>query len=78
MSYHCILAVVVALVVTVGPTIWALVLSARTTPKAIVWRKICLTPFDKDLAVSLVLHLGLGFSLGVLPATYLLFLILER
>jgi len=77
-SSPCVPAVAVALFVTVGPAVWALVLSARTAPKTMSWRKICLAPFDKDATASLMLHLGLGFSLGVLPVTYLMFLILER
>ena len=57
-----------------GPIIWAFILGIWTAPTKISWRKICLAPFDKDSTLSLLLHFGLGFILGVLPISYLLYL----
>ena len=68
---------VVAVVVSFGPAIWALILSVRTAPKSMSWRKVCLAPFDKDSTASLVLHLGLGLVLAVFPITHLLNLVLD-
>jgi len=64
-----------ACALTLGPTVWAIVLAIRSAPKFMSLPKACLTPFDKDSWASLVLHLGLGIFLGVLPATYLLLLL---
>jgi len=68
---------VVAVVVPFGPAIWAFILSVRTAPKSMSWRKFCLAPFDKDSTGSLVLHLGLGLVLAVFPISHLLSLVLD-
>eukprot|EP00536_Pseudo-nitzschia_multiseries_P004586 jgi/Psemu1/285196/fgenesh1_pg.77_\ len=47
-----------------------------TKSPAVPWQKACLAPFDKDSTASLVLHLGAGVILGILPATYLVYLVL--
>jgi hypothetical protein len=60
-----------------GPIIWAFILSIWTAPTKSSWRKICLAPFDKDSTSSLLLHFGLGFILGVLPISYLLYLVID-
>ncbi|OEU11370.1 hypothetical protein FRACYDRAFT_263549 [Fragilariopsis cylindrus CCMP1102] len=57
-----------------GPLLWAFILGIWTAPTRISWRKMFLAPFDKDSTFSLVLHFGLGFILGVLPISYLLYL----
>ena len=67
----------VAVVISIGPSVWATVLALLSAPKSISWKKACLAPFDKDSLASLVLHVGLGVVLAVLPATHLLFLVLE-
>ena len=67
----------IAFVATVGPALWAVALALVNAPKAISRKKACLAPFDRDSPASLGLHLGLGILLGVLPATHLLFLVLQ-
>ena len=67
----------VAIVVSMGPAVWAVILAIASAPKSISWNKAFLAPFDKDSIASLVLHLGMGFVLGVIPATHLLFLFLQ-
>ncbi len=66
-----------AVLLSMGPAVWALLLDVLTRPSSLSWRKAMLAPFDKDSTVSLVLHIGLGFLLGVFPATYLLDIILS-
>ena len=66
-----------AVVISIGPSVWATVLALMSAPKSFSWKKACLAPFDKDCVASLVLHSGLGFILGVLPVTHLLFLVFE-
>jgi sterol desaturase/sphingolipid hydroxylase (fatty acid hydroxylase superfamily) len=68
-----------AITLSVGPTIWACCLAgvASTRRSTSSWRKVMLSPFDKDSTLSLVLHMSLGVLLGILPATYLLYIILS-
>jgi hypothetical protein len=66
-----------ATVITIGPAVWALILAMLTRPTSLSWRKTLLAPFDKDPWWSLLLHFGLGTVLGVLPSTYLLYLVLR-
>lgn len=66
-----------AIVLSMGHAIWALCLAVVTRPGSLSWRKLLLAPFDKDSTLSLSFHIGLGFLLGVVPATYLLDLILS-
>ena len=67
----------VAVAITVGPAVWAVFLALLSAPKSMARKKACLAPFEKDSVASLTLHLGMGFLLGVLPATHLLILFLE-
>lgn len=76
-SQSLVSALVTASVITIGPAIWALVLAVASRPKSLSWRKTLLAPFDKDPWWSLTLHFGLGVVLGVLPSTYLLYLVLS-
>jgi hypothetical protein len=66
-----------AIVITIGPAAWALTLAVLTRPAVLSWRKTLLARFDKDPWWSLLLHFGLGTVLGVLPSTYLLYLVLQ-
>jgi hypothetical protein len=65
-----------ATIVTVGPIVWAFVLTIWTN-KGLPWRKVLLSPFDKDPLWNIALHFGLGVILGVLPATYFVYLVLS-
>jgi sterol desaturase/sphingolipid hydroxylase (fatty acid hydroxylase superfamily) len=68
---------VTAALLSMGPAILALLLALATRPASLSIRKVLLAPFDKDPIWSLCLHIGLGFFLGVLPAMYLLNLVLS-
>ncbi|KAG7360028.1 C-5 sterol desaturase [Nitzschia inconspicua] len=82
-AYSCSLlsALPTAALITIGPAVWALILAIATRPSSshllLSWRKTLLAPFDKDPWWSLLLHFGLGFVLGLLPSTYLLYLVLS-
>ncbi|KAG7353867.1 C-5 sterol desaturase [Nitzschia inconspicua] len=80
-SHSLLSALPTAALITIGPAVWALILTISTRPSSshllLSWRKTLLAPFDKDPWWSLLLHFGLGFVLGVLPSTYLLYLVLS-
>ena len=72
--------ILASVVLSFCPVIWALCLSVvrnRASSSSSSWRKLILSPFDKDSPGSLTLHLGLGVVLGVLPATVLFYLVLS-
>ena len=76
-SYQTVPPLWVAMVISVGPTLWAVILALATAPKSLSLKKSFLAPFDKDSFGSLALHLGVGFVMGVLPATHLLYVFLQ-
>jgi hypothetical protein len=69
--------IVASIILSCCPVIWALTLSVWCRPSTSSVRKLLLSPFDKESSPSLLLHLGLGFVLGVLPSTVLSYLVLS-
>jgi hypothetical protein len=68
-----------SVLVTTGPILWAFLLTLWDNSRLkLPWRKVVLSPFDKDPSWSIVLHFGAGIALGVLPATYFVYLVLSK
>jgi sterol desaturase/sphingolipid hydroxylase (fatty acid hydroxylase superfamily) len=77
---HCsslISSTIAAILLTFGPAVSAFALAFMNRPASLPWRKAFLAPFDKDPLWSLILHFGLGIALGILPATYLVYLVVN-